>query len=274
MSQHETLSPNPAANWIRQYILFHGKRHPTEMGAAEVSAFLTHLAVKRQVAASTQNQALAALLFLYKNVLKEELPWLKNVERAKRPVRIPLVLRSRSKAPAHTIGATELAPSESALWSRTAPQGMSKFASERSGFRLSAIAVRDAKGHTDRVTMLPASAAEALRHNLPMPKGCTCETSLMGLAESICPLRWRGNTRTQIVNVQKHPIRLRGHLFFDGSHHPCGDPNMTNRDPLRRSNWEIHPVYSMDVCSNTTLAGCSADNETVWTAFDHWIVAQ
>jgi site-specific recombinase XerD len=62
------------------------------MGAAEVSAFLTHLAVKRQVAASTQNQALAALRFLYKNVLKEELPWLKNVERAKRPARIPLVL--------------------------------------------------------------------------------------------------------------------------------------------------------------------------------------
>jgi len=58
-------------NWIRQYILFHGKRHPAEMGAAEVSQFLTHLAVKRQVAASTQNQALAALLFLYKNVLKE-----------------------------------------------------------------------------------------------------------------------------------------------------------------------------------------------------------
>ena len=79
-------------NWIRQYILFHGKRHPAEMGAAEVSQFLTHLAVKRQVAASTQNQALAALLFLYKNVLKEELPWLKNVERAERPARIPLVL--------------------------------------------------------------------------------------------------------------------------------------------------------------------------------------
>ena len=61
-------------HWIRQYILFHGKRHPTEMGVAEVSAFLTHLAVKRQVAASTQNQALAALLFLYKNVPKEDYP--------------------------------------------------------------------------------------------------------------------------------------------------------------------------------------------------------
>ena len=59
-------------NWIRKYILFHGKRHPAEMGAAEFSEFLTHLAVKREVAASTQNQALAALLFLYKNVLKQD----------------------------------------------------------------------------------------------------------------------------------------------------------------------------------------------------------
>ncbi len=77
-------------NWIRQYILFHGKRHPAEMGAAEVSAFLTHLAVKRQVAASTQNQALAALLFLYKNVLKEELPHVLN--RGGRGVKSPLDL--------------------------------------------------------------------------------------------------------------------------------------------------------------------------------------
>jgi site-specific recombinase XerD len=79
-------------NWIRRYILFHSKRHPAEMGAPEVSEFLTHLAVKRNVAASTQNQALAALLFLYRNVLKQDLPWLKNVERAKRPARIPVVL--------------------------------------------------------------------------------------------------------------------------------------------------------------------------------------
>jgi len=85
-------SEEACLHWIGQYILFPGKRHPTEMELAEVSAFLTHLAVKRQVAASTQNQALAPLLFLYKNVLNEELPWLKNVERAKRPSRIPLVL--------------------------------------------------------------------------------------------------------------------------------------------------------------------------------------
>jgi len=74
--------------------------------------------------------------------------------------------------------------------------------------------------------------------------------------------------------IKRHPLRLKGHLFFDGSHHPCGDPNMTDRDPLRRSDWEIHPVYSIDVCSNTTLANCGATNESVWTAFDEWIVAQ
>ncbi len=74
--------------------------------------------------------------------------------------------------------------------------------------------------------------------------------------------------------IKRHPLRLKGHLFFDASHHPCGDPNMTTHDPLRRSDWEIHPVYSIDVCSNTTLAGCSANNETVWTAFDQWITSQ
>lgn len=70
--------------WLRRFILFHGKRHPRELGAPEVTAFLTHLAVKSNVAAATQNQALAALLFLYKEVLGIELPWLDGIERAKK----------------------------------------------------------------------------------------------------------------------------------------------------------------------------------------------
>ena len=77
--------------WIKQYIIFNSKRHPSDLGAAEVSAFLSYLAVSRKVAASTQNQALAAILFLYRHVLKQELPWLQDVERAKRPTRVPLV---------------------------------------------------------------------------------------------------------------------------------------------------------------------------------------
>ena len=71
--------------WIRRYILFHEKRHPHDMGATQVEAYLSHLAVNRNVSASTQNQALPALLFLYKQVLEVDLPWLDNIERATRP---------------------------------------------------------------------------------------------------------------------------------------------------------------------------------------------
>ena len=78
--------------WIKRYIFFHGKRHPQEMGAHEVEAFLTHLAVAGKVAASTQNQAKSALLYLYREVLEVELPWLDNVTQAKAPKRLPVVL--------------------------------------------------------------------------------------------------------------------------------------------------------------------------------------
>lgn len=78
--------------WVRRYILFHGRRHPRELGGPEVESFLSHLATDRHVAAATQAQALAAVLFLYKHVLNVDLPWLGNVVRATRPKRLPLVL--------------------------------------------------------------------------------------------------------------------------------------------------------------------------------------
>ncbi len=78
--------------WVKRFVLFHQKRHPREMGAAEVEAFLTHLALERHVASATQNQALSALLFLYRQVLGVELPWLDDVVRAKQPERLPVVL--------------------------------------------------------------------------------------------------------------------------------------------------------------------------------------
>src|SRR6266480_697765 len=76
-------------HWIRRFIYFHGKRHPRDLGAAEVTAFLNHLARDRGVAASTQNQALASLLFLYKEVLALSLPWLEGLERVRKPARVP-----------------------------------------------------------------------------------------------------------------------------------------------------------------------------------------
>ena len=85
-------------NWVRRFLRFHQHRHPREMGAAEVTAFLTDLAVAGGVSASTQNQALSALLFLYREVLEVALPWLDEVVRAKQPSRLPVVLTRREVA--------------------------------------------------------------------------------------------------------------------------------------------------------------------------------
>ena len=79
-------------DWIKRYILFHGKRHPKDMGAHDIETFLTHLAVKGKVAAATQNLAKSSILFLYREVLEIELPWLDNVTQAKTPKRLPVVL--------------------------------------------------------------------------------------------------------------------------------------------------------------------------------------
>jgi hypothetical protein len=78
-------------DWIRRFIRFHGVRHPQEMGAEEVKAFLSHLAMQMNVAASTQNQAFSALLFLYQEVLKQRLPWMDDIVRSKRPKKVPVV---------------------------------------------------------------------------------------------------------------------------------------------------------------------------------------
>ena len=92
-SRHYSLRTEQSyIQWVRRFIFFHNKRHPKDMGEEEISLFLTNLAVERKVAASTQNQALSALLFLYKHVLNQKLEWLDGVVRAKRPRRLPVVL--------------------------------------------------------------------------------------------------------------------------------------------------------------------------------------
>src|SRR6185295_14847093 len=92
-SKHYSLRTEQAyLDWIKRFIYFHGKRHPSELGAPEVERFLTHLAVAHNVAPATQNQAKSALLFVYREVLGVELPWLKDVTQAKAPTRVPVVL--------------------------------------------------------------------------------------------------------------------------------------------------------------------------------------
>jgi integrase len=95
-AKHYSLRTEEAYwHWIKKFILFHNKRHPNDMAEAEVGTFLSHLAVEKNVASSTQNQALSAILFLYKEVLKKPLDWIEGVPRAKRPSRLPVVFTKR-----------------------------------------------------------------------------------------------------------------------------------------------------------------------------------
>jgi integron integrase len=155
------------AHWIKRFIYFHGKRHPSDLGEPEVTAFLNHLAVERNVAAATQNQALSALLFLYKEVLDKELQWLDGLTRARRPKRLPVVL-----ARAEVISL--LATMEGVTWlmaNLLYGTGMRLMECLRLrvkdiDFAYSQILIRDGKGEKDRVTMLPDKLVEPLKAQL------------------------------------------------------------------------------------------------------------
>ncbi|HJR70195.1 MAG TPA: integron integrase [Gammaproteobacteria bacterium] len=153
--------------WIRRFILYHGKRHPSEMGAPEVEGFLTHLAVERRVSASTQNQALGAILFLYRHALEIELPWLENVVRARKPINMPVVLPRRE---VQTLLA-QLEPPFDLIAQLLYGSGLRLLEALRLRikdieFEYSQIVVRDGKGKKDRVTILPETVATALQAHL------------------------------------------------------------------------------------------------------------
>jgi integron integrase len=153
--------------WIRRYLLFHDTRHPAAMGADEVSRFLTSLAVVGKVSASTQNQALAALLFLYGTVLGVELPWLDALVRAAKPPRLPIVL-SREEVRAVLL-ALRGTPRLMAVLLYGAGLRLLECARLRVkdvDFAASQIVVRSGKGDRDRVTLLPDIARAALQAHL------------------------------------------------------------------------------------------------------------
>ncbi len=154
-------------HWMKRFILFSGKRHPRELGAAEVTAFLNHLVLDRRVAAATQNQALAALLFLYKEVLAETLPWLQGLEHAKRPARRPTVLTPGEVRDllAHLRGTRWLMASL-LYGAGLRLRECLKLRVKDVDFGYRQILVRDGKGGKDRVTMLPEPLIGPLQAHL------------------------------------------------------------------------------------------------------------
>jgi integron integrase len=204
-------------HWIKRFIYFHEKRNPKDMGAAEVTAFLNHLANERRVSASTQNQALSALLFLYREVLQVELPWLNGVVRAKTAKRLPTVL-SRQEV-------------QQILGCLTGTRWLMVCLLYGAGLRLNEclslrikdvdlenakLIVRQGKGNKDRVTLLPKNLITPLATHLEKVKALHASDLLNGLGEAPLPLALAG----KYPNAGLHW----GWQFVFPSAQHCSDP--------------------------------------------------
>jgi integron integrase len=153
--------------WIKRFILFHGKRHPASMGAPELEGFLSYLAVERKVAAATQSQALAAVLFLYKRVLGVDLPWLDNVVRAKKPVRLPVVLTPEEvRAVLGQLDGVYRLVASLLYGSGLRLMEAMRLRVKDLNFEYGQVTVRGGKGDKDRVTVLPQGLIPALQAHL------------------------------------------------------------------------------------------------------------
>ena len=188
-ARHYSLRTEQAyVAWIRQFILVNGRRHPRTLGGAEVTAFLSSLAVDRHVAASTQNQALAALLFLYRDVLRVRLPWMDSVVRAKRPRRLPAVLSVAE------VGRL-LAMLEGRHWlmaSLLYGTGMRlmeclRLRVQSVDFARNEILVRDGKGGKDRRTMLPRALEAPLRQQIERARLLHVQDLAEGFGQALLP---------------------------------------------------------------------------------------
>jgi integron integrase len=175
-------------DWARRFILFHQKRHPGEMGAEEVQAFLSHLAVERQVSASTQNQAKAALLFMYKHVLNSTLPWLDQVVQAHSQRRLPVVLTSHEIL----LLMDELDGTMGLIARLLYGTGMRLMEGLRLrvkdlDFDRKEVLIREGKGAKDRMTMLPERLVAALQAHLQKVKALHDRDLAEGLGEVLLP---------------------------------------------------------------------------------------
>lgn len=170
--KHYSLRTEHAyVDWIRRYILFHGKRHPTEMGEKDIAAFLSDLAIEGRVAASTQNQALSALLFLYQQVLDRKLEFIAGVERVRRPPKLPVVLtrveargvlarlKGDCRLMAHLLYGSGLRLLECL-----------RLRVKDIDFGYRQITVREGKGMCERITLLPERLVRPLQAHLARVK--------------------------------------------------------------------------------------------------------
>ena len=175
-------------NWMKRYIFFHKKRHPNELAAKEISEFLSHLAVQRQVSASTQNQALNALVFLYKHVLKKEPGIFEGVIRAKRPERLPTVLtKIEANRLLNALSGTYRLMGDLLYGTGMRVMELLRLRVKDLDFDKMTITIRQGKGEKDRITMMPEILIQTLHDHLKRVKLLHENDLKMGLGRVFLP---------------------------------------------------------------------------------------
>ena len=170
--RHFSLSTEKAyVNWIKRFIFFHHKRHPAEMAEPEIRQFISYLAVEQRVSASTQTVALSALLFLYRDVLKQELPYISGIERAEPSKKLPVVFtRSEMQSVLARLTGTNHLIASLLYGAGLRLMETVRLRVKDLDFEVNQLTIREGKGAKDRVTMLPQSIRGALQEQLAKVK--------------------------------------------------------------------------------------------------------
>ncbi len=217
--------------WVRRYILFHGKRHPVEMGKQEIEAFLTHLAINRSVSPATQNQALQAILFLYRAVLEVELPWLDDVIRAKPKRRLPVVLSlDEIRALLNNVASSQRLPVGLLYGSGLRVSECLRLRVGDIDFSRHMIRVHSGKGGKDRITILPENLIGMLTAHLEFVKNLHGRDLSLGMGQAKLPIPLQRK-------LGKSSRRFYWQYVFPSRN--------LSRDPRGRKNiyrWHVHPA--------------------------------
>jgi site-specific recombinase XerD len=263
-------------DWIRRYILFHNKRHPSEMGETEVQAFIIDLATERTLSASSQNQALSAILFLYRHILQRELAFPHDIIRAKKAGHLPTVL-SKQEALAvigNMQGTTKLM-AQLLYGSGLRLMECLRLRVKDIDFDNHQLIVRDGKGENDRVTMLPDALVAPLKDHLQRGSGAfTKKTSTMALVKYLCLMPWTENTpmppKNSPGNMFFQPPSVPRTRFQSGSNGiistkvycsaPSGKPRglqrLINRSARIPSGIPLPPIYCRTVTTSAPSRNC------------------
>jgi len=225
--------------WIRRFIRFHGLQHPRTLGGDAVESFLTHLAVRREVAPATQAQALAAVLFLYKHVMNVDLPWINNVVRATRPKRLPVVLsRDEARRVLAKLEGTCRIVAGLLYGSGLRLMEAVRLRVKDVDLARRVLLIRDGKGMKDRVTILPETMVDVMQRQLDIVRAAHAAARDSGF----------GGVELPYALARKYP---RGHLDLAWQYvFPASKPS---RDP-RTGVWRRHHIYEDTVQRKVKMA--------------------